>query len=220
MSWLSKLFTVATNSVNEKMEKVTESLVDIKREGNSLISQLDKDINSLHSRVVDAQKEIQLSKFEISKNAELIHNHTEVAKRAVKAGNDEDATHALSRVEGLEMISKTHQQTVDILQPIVDQQIEHINKMVSEKQLLKAEITRLDLEERQYKLRASLLGSNGVEKGGIDINYLRERVTNARATCEAKEIVSSKVTSSQVDNVQATPINVKSRLEALKEELA
>ena len=220
MSWLSKLFTVTTNSVNEKMEKVTESLVDIKREGNSLIAQLDKDINSLHSRVVDAQKEIQLSKFEISKNAELIYNHTEIAKRAVKAGNEEDATHALSRVEGLEMISKTHQQTVDILQPIVDQQIEHINKMVSEKQLLKAEITRLDLEERQYKLRASLLGSKGVEKGGIDINYLRERVTNARATCEAKEIVASKVTSSQVDNVQATPSNVKSRLEALKEELA
>lgn len=220
MSWLSKLFTVTTNSVNEKMEKVTESLVDIKREGNSLIAQLDKDINSLHSRVVDAQKEIQLSKFEISKNAELIHNHTETAKRAVKAGNDEDATNALSRVEGLEMISKTHQQTVDILQPIVDQQIEHINKMVSEKQLLKAEITRLDLEERQYKLRASLLGSNGVEKGGININYLRERVTNARTTCEAKEIVASKVTSSQVDNVQATPSNVKSRLEALKEELA
>lgn len=220
MSWLSKLFTVTTNSVNEKMEKVTESLVDIKREGNSLIAKLDKDINSLHSRVVDAQKEIQLSKFEISKNAELIYNHTETAKRAVKAGNDEDATNSLSRVEGLEMISKTHQQTVDILQPIVDQQIEHINKMVSEKQLLKAEITRLDLEERQYKLRASLLGSKGVEKGGIDINYLRERVTNARATCEAKEIVSSKVTSSQVDNVQATPSNVKSRLEALKEELA
>lgn len=220
MSWLSKLFTVTTNSVNEKMEKVTESLVDIKREGNSLIAQLDKDINSLHSRVVDAQKEIQLSKFEISKNAELIYNHTETAKRAVKAGNDEDATNSLSRVEGLEMISKTHQQTVDILQPIVDQQIEHINKMVSEKQLLKAEITRLDLEERQYKLRASLLGSKGVEKGGIDINYLRERVTNARATCEAKEIVASKVTSSQVDNVQATPSNVKSRLEALKEELA
>lgn len=220
MSWLKKLFTVSTNSVNQTMNNAVESLVDIKREGNALISQLDKDINSLHSRVVEAQKEIQLSSFEISKNVELIYNHTETAKRAVKAGNDEDATHALSRVEGLEMISKTHQQTIDILQPIVDQQIEHINKMVSEKQLLKAEITRLDLEERQYKLRASLLGNTGVEKGGIDINYLRERVMNVRATCEAKEIVASKVTSTQVDNVQATPSNVKSRLEALKEELA
>lgn len=219
MSWLKKLFTVSTNSVNQTMNNAVESLVDIKREGNALISQLDKDINSLHSRVVEAQKEIQLSTFEISKNVELIYNHTETAKRAIKAGNDEDATHALSRVEGLEMISKTHQQTIDILQPIVDQQIEHINKMVSEKQLLKAEITRLDLEERQYKLRASLLGNTGVEKGGIDINYLRERVMNARATCEAKEIVASKVTSTQVDNVQATPSNVKSRLEALKDEV-
>lgn len=222
MSWLKKLFTVSTNSVNQTMNNAVESLVDIKREGNALISQLDRDINSLHSRVVEAQREIQLSSFEISKNAELIYNHTEVAKLAIKAGNDEDATYSLSRVEGLEMVSKTHQQTIDILQPIVDQQIEHINKMVSEKQLLKAEITRLDLEERQYKLRASLLGNtgnSGVEKGGIDINYLRERVMNARATCEAKEIVASKVTSTQVDNVQATPSNVKSRLEALKEEV-
>ncbi len=219
MSWLKKLFAVSTNSVNETMKNVTESLIDIKREGNSLISQLEKDINSLHSRVVDAQKEIQLSKFEIDKNSDLIYRHNEVAKKAVQAGNDEDATNALSRIEGLEMISKTHQQTIDILQPIVDQQIEHINKMVSEKQLLKAEITRLDLEERQYKLRSQLLGTTGGEKGGIDINYLRERVNNARATCEAKEIVASKVTSSNLEDVPTTSNNVQSRLQALKEEL-
>lgn len=219
MSWLSKLFTVTTNSVNEKMEKVTDSLVDVKREGTALIAKLDKDINSLHTRVVEAQKEIQLSQYEIKKNATLIDNHNKVAISAVKDGNDEDATNALSRVEGLEMISKTHQQTIDILQPIVDQQIEHINKMISEKQLLKAEITRLDLEERQYKLRASLMGNVGVEKGGIDINYLRERVANARATCEAKEIVNSKVTSTQVESVVTTPSNVKARLEALKQEM-
>lgn len=219
MSWFKKLFTVTTNSVNEKLTNVTESLIDIKREGNALISQLDKDINSLRDRVVEAQKEIQLSTFELSRNEELVNVHTKAARHAVKAGNDEDATTALSRVEGLEMISKTHQQTIDILQPIVDQQINHINKMVSEKQLLKAEITRLDLEERQYKLRASLLGG-GVDdgKGGIDINYLRDRVTNARAACEAKEIVTSKLSENVV--VEATQSSsVQSRLEALKEEI-
>lgn len=219
MSWLSKLFTVTTNSVNEKMEKVTDSLVDVKREGTALITKLEKDISSLHSRVVEAQKEIQLSQHEIKKNADLISNHNVVAEKAVKDGNDEDAIHALSRVEGLELISKTHQQTIDILQPIVNQQIEHINKMVSEKQLLKAEITRLDLEERQYKLRASLVGGSSEEKGGIDINYLRERVANARATCEAKEIVSSKVMSTTFENVVTTPDNVKAKLEAMKAEL-
>lgn len=220
MSWLTKLFTVSANSVNETMKNVTESLVDIKREGNALIAQMDKDINLLHSRVVDAQKEIQLSKFEINKNTDLIDKHDMTAKRAVLAGNDEDAINSLSRIEGLEMISKTHQKTVDILQPIVDQQIERINKMVSEKQLLKTEITRLDLEERQYKLQEKLLGGFGASSnGGIDINYLHERVNNARATCEAKEIVASKVTSVEVDNVAVTPNNVKSRLEALKEEL-
>ena len=222
MSWFTKLFTVSSNAVNEVMNNATESLVDIKREGNALISQLDKDINQLHSRIVEAQKDIQLSKFEIEKNNSLIYNHNEVAKRAVKAGNDEDAVNALSRVEGLELISSTHQQTINILQPIVDQQIEHINKMVSEKQLLKAEITRLDLEERQYKLRASLLGDkgvNGAERGGIDINYLRERVNNARATCEAKEIVASKVTPATINDVPITAANVQSRLQALKEEI-
>lgn len=222
MSWFTKLFTVSTNAVNEVMNNATESLVDIKREGNALISKLDKDINQLHSRVVEAQKEIQLSKFEIEKNNSLIYNHNEVAKRAVKAGNDEDAVNALSRAEGLELISNTHQQTIIILQPIVDQQIEHINKMVSEKQLLKAEITRLDLEERQYKLRASLLGDKGIsgtEHGGIDINYLRERVNNARATCEAKEIVASKVTPTTINDVPVTTANVQSRLQALKEEI-
>lgn len=222
MSWFTKLFTVSTNAVNEVMNNATESLVDIKREGNALISKLDKDINHLHSRVVEAQKEIQLSKFEIEKNNSLIFNHNEVAKRAVKVGNDEDAVNALSRVEGLELISNTHQQTINILQPIVDQQIEHINKMVSEKQLLKAEITRLDLEERQYKLRASLLGDKGIsgtERGGIDINYLRERVNNARATCEAKEIVTSKVTPVTLNDAPVTTANVQSRLQALKEEI-
>lgn len=219
MSWLKKLFTVSTNVVNEKMENVTESLVDIKREGNALIIKLEKDINSLHSRVVDAQKEVQLSKFEISKNSDLISKHEEVARKAVKDGNDEDAVNALSRVEGLEMISKTHQQTVDILQPIIDQQIEHINKMVSEKQLLKAEITRLDLEERQYKLRLSLMGSEAKTSSGIDINYLRQRVNNARATCEAKEIVSAKVSLTEVEHSPVTTTSVQSRLEALKKEV-
>ena len=219
MSWLKKLFTVTTNTVNEAMENKVESLVDIRREGNALISKLDKDIKLLHSRVIDAQKEVQLSKFEISKNVHLIYNHIEVAKKAVLAENDEDATNALSRVEGLEMISKTHQQTIDILEPIIEQQIMYINKMVSEKQLLSAEIKRLDLEERQYKIRASLLGNTGDVNGGIDIQYLRDRVNNARATCEAKEIVSTKVTISEKELPVATPSNVTSRLEALKAEV-
>jgi phage shock protein A len=215
MSWFKKLFTVGTNVVNEKMESVTESLVDIKREGNGLIKQLDNDIKALHSRVVDAQKEVQLSQYEICKNLELIANLERVALKAVQSNNDEDAVQALSRVEGLELISKTHQQTIDILQPIIDQQIEHIKKMVSEQQLLKAEITRLDLEERQYKIRAKLIGDNVVDKGGVDINYLRERVNKARATCEAKEIINSKV-SLEVTPEVTTSESVNKRLEDLK----
>lgn len=220
MSWFKKLFTVGTNVVNEKMEEVTHSIVDIKREGNALIQKLDKDINTLHTRIVDAQKEIQLSKHEVNINKGSISTFNHVAKQAVNNGNDEDAINALSRVEGLEMIVKTHEDTINILQPIVDSQITHVNKLVSEKQLLKAEITRLDLEERQYKLRAKLVGDNSnVSTGGIDINYLRDRVNTARATCEAKEIVNSKVLKVDITDVQnnrVTTSTVEQRLADLK----
>lgn len=217
MSWFKRLFSVGVNSVNDTMTNVTDQLVDIKREGNALVSKLERDIGSLHSRIVDAQKEVQLSKYKIKENKGFIVKHTQVAELAVKQGNDEDAVQALSRVEGLELISNTHQQTVDILQPIIDQQIQHVNKMQSEKQLLKAEITRLDLEEKAYKMKAQLLGSDGGVQG-VDLNYLRDRVNKARATCEAKEIVNSQIHTEhmEVSNTSPTSSSVQDRLEALK----
>lgn len=96
--------------------------------------------------------------------------------------------------------------------------IHKLNKMVSEKQLLKAEITRLDLEERAYKAQAKLLGGANV-KEVIDLNALRERVNKARATCEAKEILKDQIVDTSNNTLQ-TPtsnVSVQQRLEALKE---
>lgn len=220
MSWFKKLFTVSTNVVNEKMSDITESVVDIKREGNSLIVKLEKDINTLHGRIVEAQTDIQKSKHDIGKNDQLIHNLNCVAKGAVMQGKDTDATHALSRIEGLQTINSTHQQSINLLQPIIDQQVHHVNTMISEKQLLKAEITKLDLEEKALKMKNSLLGNNVSGSGGIDLNYLRERVNKARATVEAKEIINPQIHS---DNIVEKPVvssNVQEQLRKLKGEVA
>lgn len=218
MNWFTKLFTVSKNSVNEKMEKVTENLVDIKREGNALVAQLDKDVKVLHTRIVEAQTEVQKSKYEVTNNLNSIKTFKIVARKALEQGREDDATNALSRVDGLEMINKTHQQTIDILQPIIDQQIEHVKRMQSEQNLLKAEITRLDLEEKAYKLKEKLMGGDKVS-GGIDMQYLRDRVNKARATCEAKEIVNTQIFNEEAVKEASTSQSVQDRLQAMKDEM-
>lgn len=219
MTWLTKLFTVGKNSVNAKMNDVVENMIDIKREGNGIILALDKEIKELHLRVEEAQINVQQSKHNINQQQSILDTLNASAVQAVKAKDDIGATSLLARAESVELLINTYKQSTLTIEPIIQSQITRLNKMVVEKELLGNEIARLDLEERDYKARAKLLGGADT-KDSIDLNFLRERVNKARATCEAREILKDQIVDTSSDTLQTSTSNVsvQQKLEALKEQ--
>lgn len=216
MSWLSKLLSVSSNVVTEKAEKVLDNVVDIKREGGAIIRKIDGKVTTLRTRLTEAQTQVQMNKDEIKTLNQQITLMNETAAKAVKAGNDEDAIQALNRAELFVETIHSLQQSNDILEPVIKQQLGYIQTLQAEKRSLEAEIRRMDIEEKAYKLRADMLG--GVDGTfGYNIDDLRKRVQKAKASVEAKEIISEQLGENVEKKYESAPrASIESKLEALK----
>lgn len=185
MSWLSKLFSVSANVVNEKAEKALDSVVDIKREGGAIIRQIDNKASKLRKSVEEAQQQVQLNKDEIKSLNKQVGAMNQVARNAVSRGEDQEAAQALGRVELFEATIESLQASNDILEPVIGQQLNYIQTLQAEKRSLEVEIQRMDMEEKSYKLRAQMLGGSEGDFG-YNIDDLRNRVKKAKASVEAK----------------------------------
>jgi Phage shock protein A (IM30), suppresses sigma54-dependent transcription len=213
-----KLFQIGKNVVEEKIEKVVDSAVDIKREGGALIKQLEGQSKELKSRATKAQQAIQENKSKVEANNYVIEKATELARKQVSLGQDDEALKSLAKVDRLEKINETLNNSNAQLQPIVDKIINNVSSMEEEIQALKDEIDKLDLEEKNYKLMLELKGGDGTINA-FSIEDLRARVTKAKCKLEAKEIIDEKL-GNDVDFVEkeTAKLSVRDRLEALKAE--
>lgn len=219
MSWLSKLFSVSANVVNETAEKALDSIVDIKREGGAIIRQIDNKASKLRKSVEEAQQQVQLNKDEIKSLNKQVAAMNQVARNAVSRGEDAEAAQALGRVELFEATIESLQASNDILEPVIEQQLNYIQTLQAEKRSLEAEIQRMDVEEKSYKLRAQMLGGSEGDFG-YNIEDLRNRVKKAKAYVEAKEIISEKLGESLEKKYSDQPKpSVEAKLDALKQEL-
>lgn len=216
MSWLSKLLSVSSNVVTEKAEKVLDNVVDIKREGGAIIRKIDGKVTTLRTRLTEAQTQVQMNKDEIKTLNQQVALMNETATRAVKAGNDEDAIQALNRAELFTETINSLQQSNDILEPVISQQLNYIQTLEAEKRSLETDIRRMAIEENAYNLRADMLG--GVDGTfGYNIDDLRKRVQKAKASVEAKEIISEKLGENVERKYESAPrASIESKLEALK----
>lgn len=219
MSWLSKLFSVSANVVNEKAEKALDSIVDIKREGGAIIRQIDNKASKLRKSVEEAKQQVQLNKDEISSLNKQVIAMNQVARNAVSRGEDTEAAQALGRVELFEATIESLQASNDILEPVIEQQLNYIQTLQAEKRSLEVEIQRMDMEEKSYKLRAQMLGGSEGDFG-YNIDDLRNRVKKAKPSVEAKEIISEKLGEDLIKKYSDQPKpSVEAKLDALKQEL-
>lgn len=218
MSLLRKLFGISQNVITEKVEKIVENTTDIKREGNAIVKSIESKIYVIKSRIEEAQVEVCKAKNEIEslnyKNSLL----QAAAKKFAIIGDDNKALQALGIIENNEMTIESLNLTVNILEPVIDQQISYIQKLNSEKNTLKAEILRLDMEEKAYKLKASMLGTSSNDKvNGFNIQDLRDKMQKAKAEVEAKEIVNDKLGENlDLTSTEAPKQSLQDRLNELK----
>lgn len=218
MSLLRKLFGISQNVITEKVEKIVENTTDIKREGIAIVKSIESKINVIKSRIEEAQVEVCKAKNEI----ESLNNKNSLlqasAKKFAIIGDDNKALQALGIIENNEMTIESLNLTVNILEPVIDQQIGYIQKLNSEKNTLKAEILRLDMEEKAYKLKASMLGTSSNDKvNGFNIQDLRDKMQKAKAEVEAKEIINDKFGENlDLTSTEAPKQSLQDRLNALK----
>lgn len=218
MSLLRKLFGISQNVITEKVEKIVENTTDIKREGNAIVKSIESKINVIKSRIEEAQVEVCKAKNEI----ESLNNKNSLlqasAKKFAIIGDDNKALQALGIIENNEMTIESLNLTVNILEPVIEQQISYIQKLNSEKNTLKAEILRLDMEEKAYKLKASMLGTSSNDKvNGFNIQDLRDKMQKAKAEVEAKEIVNDKLGENlDLISTEAPKKSLQDRLNELK----
>jgi len=192
MNWVFKLFVLIKNIINYFGGNLVNSMVDIRREGYAIINQIDKKINTIQARLVDAQTTVNLNQTEIAsityKKAEM----EKVAAIALRRNQEADALEACVRIGLYEKTVESLKLSNSLLTPVINEQLEYTNSLKAERDNLKSEIQRLDIEEKAYKLRGELVGGiTGSFKNNIEA--LRDRVKHAKAAVEAKGMVSSKL---------------------------
>lgn len=218
MSLLRKFFGISQNVITEKVEKIVDNTTDIKREGNAIVKSIENKIAVIKSRVEEAQVEVCKAKNEIESLEHKNKLLETAAKKFANSGDDEKALQALGILENNELTIESLKLTVNILEPVINQQISYIQKLVSEKNTLKAEILRLDMEEKAYKLKASMLGTSSNDKvNGFNIQDLRDKMQKAKAEVEAKEIISDKLGENlDTTKLESPKQSLQDRLNALK----
>lgn len=219
MNIFSKFFALGKHKLEEKAEQVIESAADIATQGRIIIKSIEKKEAEIVESLNEAQKLVCSSKNDIDEINAKIDVKNESAIAAVKQGDDNKATLLLNDVSSLEIVRESHVYTVSSLEPIIEKQVAYVNTLKAQKQNLLADIKRMDVEEKAYKARAKLVGGSASDCP-FDIQQIRDRVKNARATVESQEILNERLNTDLDKDLTptTTSIDVSVRLQQLKEQ--
>lgn len=203
---LAKCFGVSRNIITEKVEKKLDSVVDIKREGQEIIKQLQKQEQDIKQRVEEAVQQVKGAESEIRVLEANVKDYENVATLATKKGNEKDAIEALQIVESKELLIASHKETVAILQPIITDQLNFCRSLEAQRIKLNAEITQMDIREKAYKAAATMVG--GETNTTFNIQELRERVLNAQTLLETKQFMQNELGSGNAEKLKDKYSNV------------
>lgn len=188
---LKKLFQIGRNKSSQVVDNLVESSLDIRREGSVLIKDLDKKINTLTASITETQTHIQLNESKVKELAKDISHLENSLRELVKdETKKKESIQLLTLINSLKSNSEAYQSSTATLQPVVDEVVSHILTLKAEALNLKDEILRLDMEQKTYAIKQSLLGST-TASDGVDITYLRESVSKAKAKFEATDKINS-----------------------------
>lgn len=203
---LTKCFGVSRNIITEKVEKKLDSVVDIKREGQEIIKQLQKQEQDIKQRVEEAVQQVKGAEAEVRLLQANVKDYENVATLATKKGNEKDAIEALQIVESKELLIASHKETVSILQPIITDQLNFCRSLEAQRIKLNAEITQMDIREKAYKYAATMVG--GETNTTFNIQELRERVLKAQTLLETKQFMQNELGSGNAEKLKDKYSNV------------
>lgn len=203
---LAKCFGVSRNIITEKVEKKLDSVVDIKREGQEIIKQLQKQEQDIKQRVEEAVQQVKGAESEIRVLEANVKDYENVATLATKKGNEKDAIEALQIVESKELLIASHKETVSILQPIITDQLNFCRSLEAQRIKLNAEITQMDIREKTYKYAATMVG--GETNTTFNIQELRDRVLKAQTLLETKQFMQNELGSGNAEKLKDKYSNV------------
>lgn len=203
---LAKCFGVSRNIINQKVEKKLDSVVDIKREGQEIIKQLQKQEQDIKQRVEEAVQQVKGAEAEVRLLEANVKDYENVATLATKKGNEKDAIEALQIVESKELLIASHKETVAILQPIITDQLKFCRSLEAQRIKLNAEITQMDIREKTYKYAATMVG--GETNTTFNIQELRDRVLKAQTLLETKQFMQNELGSGNAEKLKDKYSNV------------
>lgn len=186
MSW-SKLVAIFKNSVDNKVENIVENSINVRRDGQAIVRQYDREIEAMNERAVKAATDIKMQEARLADNKRKISAYEQIVVKATESGETDDAQVAATKIIQLRSTNEVIQNGLDTLNPMMESIKARIAQMATEKAEIEAEILKLDLQDQLVKTQKELMGKGaGTINSGITLKNLQDHVTKARARLDAE----------------------------------
>lgn len=186
MSW-SKLVAIFKNSVDNKVENIVENSINVRRDGQAIVRQYDREIEAMNERAVKAATDIKMQEGRLADNKRKISAYEQIVVKATESGETDDAQVAATKIIQLRSTNEVIQNGLDTLNPMMESIKARIAQMATEKAEIEAEILKLDLQDQLVKTQKELMGKGaGTINSGITLKNLQDHVTKARARLDAE----------------------------------
>lgn len=186
MSW-SKLVAIFKNSVDNKVENIVENSINVRRDGQAIVRQYDREIEAMNERAVKAATDIKMQEARLADNKRKISAYEQIAVKATESGETDDAQVAATKIIQLRSTNEVIQNGLDTLNPMMESIKARIAQMATEKAEIEAEILKLDLQDQLVKTQKELMGKGaGTINSGITLKNLQDHVNKARARLDAE----------------------------------
>ncbi len=215
---LQKLFKIGSNKINEQADKIVANNLDMKREGNQMISQMTDRASKLEEKLKATMAQVNLNNEKAKKLRAEAKTFESAAIQFVGKGEDDKARKSLLRVEILEKTASTFEKSIAEIQPVIEDRKLFLHQVKADRDALRFEIERMDIEYEAAKLKAEMLG--GDAKVVFNIQDLRDRLESAKATATAAEEFKSEFGSTDQEDTlsqDVVSLSVEDRLAKLKE---
>lgn len=186
MSW-SKLVAIFKNSVDNKVENIVENSINVRRDGQAIVRQYDREMGAMNERAVKAATDIKMQEARLADNRRRISAYEQIVVKATESGDTDDAQVAATKIIQLRSTNEVIQNGLDTLNPMMESIKARIAQMATEKAEIEAEILKLDLQDQLVKTQKELMGKGaGMINSGITLKNLQDHVTKARARLDAE----------------------------------
>lgn len=186
MSW-GKLVAIFKNSVNNKVENIVENSINVRRDGQAIVRQYDREMDAMNERAVKAATDIKMQEARLADNKRRISAYEQIVVKATESGETDDAQTAATKIIQLRSTNEVIQNGLDTLNPMMESIKARIAQMATEKAEIEAEILKLDLQDQLVKTQKELMGKGaGTINSGITLKNLQDHVTKARARLDAE----------------------------------